>query len=72
MAKKLFDKQDCDNVRRGKQRNKAAELGRPLPGMTQWCGGKAVILKLFSPKDNLTEKKKAKTGMRDEKNEEAT
>lgn len=35
--------------------------------MTQWCGGKAVILKLFSPKDNLTEKKKAKTGMRNEK-----
>jgi hypothetical protein len=38
-----------------------------MPGMTQWCGGKAVILKLFSPKDNLTEKEKAKTGMRDEK-----
>lgn len=35
--------------------------------MPQRCGGKAVILKLFSPKDSLTEKKKAKTGMMDEK-----
>lgn len=67
MAEKLFDKQGCDNVRRGEPRNKAAGLGRPLPGMPQRCGGKAVILKLFSPKDSLTENKKAKTGIMDEK-----
>lgn len=38
--------------------------------MPQRCGGggkKAVILKLFSQKDSLTEKKKAKTRMMDEK-----